>query len=185
MSLQKGPAIFTERIHYDRVEDFCEAVIESGRELFGAGFVPKPEPTSEGVRSWIKEFDELWENNKEYHFQIIDKATDQLVGTIFFNHIIHGHKLANMGYWVRTSRVGEGIATEAARQVSRYGFEQLGFQRIEIVVIKDNLPSLRIAEKIGAVREGLLRNRLQLHGSANDAYMHSLIPQDFGFHKSA
>ena len=93
--------------------------------------------------------------------------------------------MANLGYWVRTSRTGSGIATEAARQVARYGFEQLGFQRLEIVVDTDHIPSLKIAQKLGAVREGLLRNRGYLHGTPRDAFMHSLIPSDFGIHSTA
>jgi RimJ/RimL family protein N-acetyltransferase len=86
--------------------------------------------------------------------------------------------MANLGYWVRTSRTGEGIATKAAKSALRYGFEKLGLHRIEIVVADDNKPSLRIAEKLGAVREGLLRNRLLIQGTSYDAYMHSLIPED-------
>ena len=93
--------------------------------------------------------------------------------------------MANLAYWVRTSRVGEGIATEAVILVARYGFEKLGFQRIEIIVSKDNAPSLRVAEKLGAVREGLLRNRLLLHGTPCDAYMHSLIQKEFGLINTA
>ena len=93
--------------------------------------------------------------------------------------------MANLGYWVRTSRIGEGIATAAAKLVARSAFEQFGFQRLEIVVQVNNLPSLKVADKIGAVREGLLRNRLYLHGSPRDAYMHSLIPVDYGIHKTA
>jgi len=93
--------------------------------------------------------------------------------------------MANMAYWVRASRAGEGIATIAANLVARYSFEKLGLHRIEIVVSKENAASLRIAEKLGAVREGLLRNRLQVQGSPCDAYMHSLIPKDFEINNTA
>ncbi|MEK6223196.1 MAG: GNAT family N-acetyltransferase, partial [Chloroflexota bacterium] len=91
----------------------------------------------------------------------------------------------NLGYQVRTSRLGEGIATEAAKLVVRYGFEKLMFQRIEIVVRIDNVSSQKVAEKLGAVREGLLRNRLQINGTPWDAYMYSLIPNDYGIHNDA
>ena len=74
----------------------------------------------------------------------------------------------------------EGIATETVRLAARYGFEKLGLQRIEIVISKDNSPSNKVAQKSGAVREGLLRNRLRIHGLAHDAYMYSLLPEDFG-----
>ena len=95
------------------------------------------------------------------------------------------HQFANLGYLVRTSRVKEGIATEAAKLVARYGFEKLDLQRIEVVVSTDNAPSLRVAEKLGAVKEGLLRNGLRKHGTPCDAYMYSLIPTDLGINKTA
>jgi ribosomal-protein-serine acetyltransferase len=81
--------------------------------------------------------------------------------------------------------VGEGIATETAKLVARFGFENLGFQPLEIEVSPDNPANLKIAQKVGAVSEGLLRNRLNLHGSQCDAYMHSLIPADFGINNIA
>ena len=101
------------------------------------------------------------------------------------NQINRRYQMANLAYWVRTSCTGEGIATKAASLVAQYGFEKLGLQRIEIVISKENAPSLRIAEKLGALREGLLRNRLQILGSPSDAYMHSLIPEDFGINTTA
>jgi len=51
-------------------------------------------------------------------------------------------------------------------------------QRIEIVVETENLPSLRAAQKTGALHEGLLRNRLNNRGVQRDAVIYSLIPQD-------
>jgi len=187
MTERKIPTIILERVSHERVNAVYDALIESWQELFNAGILPDHEPTItiEELKSSLKELNAAWENDKQYRFQIIETKSDQLVGAVFLNHIIRGHKMANMGYWVRTSRVGEGLATEAAKQMARYGFEQLGLQRIEIVVSTDNIPSLRIAENIGAVREGLLRKRLQLHGSAHDAYMHSLIPSDYGIDETA
>jgi len=185
MTVQNRPPIVIERINQECAKDFYDAVFESRQELFTAGFIQGIDFTLEEVENWIKEFVERWENETQYHFQIIETTSNQFVGGVFLNHIERGHKMANLGYWVRTNRVGEGIATEAAKQAARYGFEKLGFQRIEILVSKDNTTSLRIAEKVGAYREGLLRNRLQIQGSSHDAYMHSLIPTDFGINDPA
>ena len=101
------------------------------------------------------------------------------------NNIYRFNQMANLGFWVRNSRTGEGIATKAAKLAARYGFEKLGFRRIEIVVAEDNEPSLRIAEKLGAVREGLLRNRVLIQDTSYDAYMHSLIPEDIEYTNAA
>ena len=116
---------------------------------------------------------------------MIDAKTNQFIGNTILNHVNRKYQMANLAYWVRSSRTGEGIATKAARYATQFGFEKLGLQRIEIVVSRDNRPSLRVAEKLGAVREGLLRNRLLILGSPCDAYMHSLIPKDFGITNTA
>ena len=186
MTDRKTPEIIVERVSHERVKDFYEAYVESLEELFEVGFISTTDPTSEELGSWedwIKFLDEGWENDKEYHFQVIERSTDQVVGGVFLNRVQRVYQMANLGYWIRTSRAGEGFATEASRLAARYGFEKLRFQRLEIVVDVNHTSSLRIAEKLGAMREGLLRNRLQLHDSACDAYMHSLIPSDYGITK--
>src|SRR5215208_3117020 len=176
MTNQNTPNIVIERVSDQRVKDFYDAYLESLPELFTAGFINTTDPASEELgtwQDWITVFDKGWENDQEYFFQVIEVSTNQVVGGVFLNHVVRPHQMANLGYWVRTSRSGEGIATEATKQAARYGFERLGFQRLEIVVEMGNLPSLRVAEKTGSVREGLLRNRLNLHAAACDAYMHS------------
>jgi RimJ/RimL family protein N-acetyltransferase len=72
--------------------------------------------------------------------------------------------------------MGEGIAAAAARRLAEWGFGALKLLRIEILVATDNARSLRAAEKAGAKREGVLRNRITIHDKIHDAVMHSLIP---------
>ena len=99
------------------------------------------------------------------------------MGLNFFNRV---HQVANLGYWVRTSATGRGVATKAAHLVARFGFAQLGLHRIEILAAVDNIASQRVAEKVGAVREGVLRKRLLINGESLDAVMFSLLPEDVG-----
>ena len=58
------------------------------------------------------------------------------------------------------------------------GFEDLGLVRIEIVVPTGNAASLRVAEKVGARREGVLRSRLLVGDTPEDGVMFSLVPGD-------
>jgi len=90
------------------------------------------------------------------------------------------HQMANLGYWVRTSAAGRGVATRAARLVARFGFAQLDLHRIEILAAVDNIGSQKVAEKAGAVREGVLRKRLLINGESQDAVIFSLLPEDVG-----
>jgi RimJ/RimL family protein N-acetyltransferase len=85
-----------------------------------------------------------------------------------------------VGYWVRTSRHGEGIAGRATKLAARYGFEHAGLIRAEIVMAVGNEKSRRVAEKIGAHYEGILLNRMVVGKSIFDAHMYSLLPSDFG-----
>ena len=81
---------------------------------------------------------------------------------------------------MRSSATGRGIATRAARLAAEFGVRWVNLLRAEIVVAVGNKPSLRVAEKCGAKREGVLRNRLIVRERVLDAVMHSLTPQDFG-----
>jgi len=62
--------------------------------------------------------------------------------------------------------------------VARFGFDELKLRRIEIVAAINNKASQRVAEKAGATREGILRNRLVVRDKVYDAVMFSLIPGD-------
>jgi ribosomal-protein-serine acetyltransferase len=182
MSNRKIPNIVLEKINLERFGDFYEAMVESDKELFDAGI---PVLSRNEWEQMVKEFIALWEKDSAYVFYILDGTNKQIVGIALLNQIYRLHQIGNLAYIVRTSRTGEGIATEAARLAALYGFEKLGLQRIEIVVHKDNVPSLLVAQRLGAMREGLLRNRVLLHGIPSEAYLHSLIPADFGIKKTA
>ena len=119
------------------------------------------------------------QGDEHYSFAVLAKDDPQrLLGGVGLNFINRVHQFGNLGYWVRTSFAGQGITSRAARLVARFGFEQLGLQRIEIVAAVPNIASQRVAEKIGALREGTLRKRLLIRGEPQDAIMFSLLRED-------
>ena len=115
-----------------------------------------------------------------YSFAVFEKSSGAFVGGVGLNFINRVHQFANLGYWVRTSATGRGFATRATRLAARFGFEQLGLHRIEIVAAVNNLPSQRVAEKAGALREGVARKRLLIRGESQDAVVYSITPEDLG-----
>jgi Acetyltransferase (GNAT) domain len=124
MTNRNMPNLVIEKINLERVGDFRDALIESGKEWFAVGMIPKPDLSIGELEFMAKDFLELWEKDNAYMFLILDAATDQVVGSIFLNHVNRQYEMANLGYMVRASRMGEGIATEAAKLVARYGFEK-------------------------------------------------------------
>jgi RimJ/RimL family protein N-acetyltransferase len=86
-----------------------------------------------------------------------------------------------IGYWIRASRVGQGLATEATAAVARVGFEVAEASRIEIRVASENAASLAIPRKLGFVEEGTLRRFL--HGPdgtplQRDAVVFALVAEE-------
>ena len=132
----------------------------------------------EETREFIGSRELAAQGGEWYSFGIFEKDGGRFLGGVGINFINRVHQMANLGYWVRTSAAGRGVATSATRAVARFGFEQLGLQRIEIVAAVDNIPSQRVAEKAGAVREGVLRKRFLIRGEPQDAVMFSLVPED-------
>ena len=124
-------------------------------------------------------------NDEWYSFGIFEKASGRFLGGIGINFINRVHQMANLGYWVRTSAAGRGVATNATRLVARFGFEELGLQRLEIVAAVNNIGSQRVAEKAGATREGVLRRRLLIRGESQDSVLFSLLPEDLGLNSGA
>ena len=127
---------------------------------------------------WLRNRPSEWEDGKNYQFAIFDAISNQFLGSCGINHINRYYLLANLGYWIRSDRVGEGVATKAAILVAQFGFHELDLRRIEIVTGVENKASRRVAEKTSAQFEGILRKRLKLEDRNIDAAMYSLIPED-------
>jgi ribosomal-protein-serine acetyltransferase len=129
-------------------------------------------------RDWIKQRPGDWKKGTSYEFAVFDAKDGTLIGGCGINNIRHENQQANLGYWVRTSHTGRGVAPAATLLLAKWGFETLKLTRIEILIAVGNARSLRVAEKVGAKREGILRNRILIRDKAHDAVMHSLIPGD-------
>lgn len=132
------------------------------------------------VSAYLDRQPAAWASGDAYNFAILDHHTGGLFGGCGLTQIDRRHRFANMYYWVRTGHTKKGIATRAVRLLARFGCETLALQRIEIVVPVGHAASIRVAEKAGAFREGLLRNRVILHDVVHDAVMFSFVRQDFG-----
>ncbi len=163
----------------DDVFPLYEAAVESIAEIYPWMPWCHPGYTVEDSRSWVLSRLDAW-GKPDYDFVIIEQATGRLLGAVGINQINRVHDFANLGYWVRSSATGRGIAVMATRLCARFGFEELKLHRLEIVVDVDNRRSQRVAEKAGATREGIARQRCKSGGTWRDAVMFSLLPIDLG-----
>lgn len=128
--------------------------------------------------AWIDHCSSGWTTGQHYAFGIFERATGNLLGSAGLGQFNPLHRYASLGYWIRQSAQHQGIATHAARAVARFGFQQLGLVRVEIVVLPDNQASRRTAEKAGARFEALARQRLYVGSVPRDAAVYALVPSD-------
>jgi RimJ/RimL family protein N-acetyltransferase len=92
------------------------------------------------------------------------------------------NSVGELGYWMTSSMRGKGIATTAARMLTDYGFTSIGFKRIEAIVDRDNVASLKLLESAGYQREGLLRKKISRDdGRQVDMYIYAALPEDWEY----
>ena len=158
--------------------DIFEAVRESLAEISPwLSFAHKDYSIKE-TREWLRARPRDWKKGTAYDFAILDVRDGTFLGGCGLNAIDNENHRANLGYWVRTGRTGQGVATIATLLLSEWSFKELALKRVEILVATGNKHSQRVAAKVGAKREGILRNRITVHDATYDAIMYSLIPGD-------
>jgi [ribosomal protein S5]-alanine N-acetyltransferase len=114
-----------------------------------------PEPWSlVGVHELIAAHRTLYETARIGWFAMVLRETGKLIGDcgISFQNI-DGVAEFEIGYHTRRDFWGKGYASEAAQEVKRYGFEELGFRKICSYMAADHLASRRVAEKNGMILE--------------------------------
>jgi len=171
--------IQTSRLHLrplttDDAAVMTEAVAESLPQLLPWMGWAHPAYDIDDSEAWMGYAREMWSLGREFQFGVFAGST--YLGGCGIDQVDWRLRSANLGYWIRTSEVGHGYAAEAGRAVVEWAFRMHTLFRIEIVVMAGNDASERTAARIGALREGVARNRLTLRGSPRDATVYSLIP---------
>jgi RimJ/RimL family protein N-acetyltransferase len=160
------------------VAPMCAAVLESMATVGRWMSWCHPGYAMQDAQTWYERCVSAWTVEGDREFGIFDAVSGEVQGCVGINQINRVNLFANMGYWVRASREGRGIASTAARLASGFAFVELGLARIEIVALPGNAASRRVAEKVGARFECIARTRLQFRGQPREAVVYSLLPGD-------
>ena len=124
------------------------------------------------------EFQKIWldiqrENARKgewYSYYLFEKRKPHtVIGTLSLSRIQYGNFCSGvLGYRIGGERQGEGFGTEAAKEGTRIGFEELSLHRMEADVMTENRASLRILEKCGYKKEGYFREYFRINGKWED-----------------
>jgi ribosomal-protein-alanine N-acetyltransferase len=115
---------------------------------------------------------------------LLRRDDEALLGGLTIGYIRRGAAQSCMiGYWMGEQHAGKGHMLAALKMAIPYIYGGLQLHRIEAACIPDNWKSIRLLEKAGFEREGLLRKYLKINGEWRDHLMFSRLPEDGDFAK--
>ena len=107
----------------------------------------------------------------------VTTETDGLVGAVGL-HLKLEHLRAELGYWIGVPFWNRGYATEAAEAVMRFGFDELGLNRIQAGHFARNPASGRVMEKLGMTLEAVRREHVLKDDELEDLVLYAVLESD-------
>jgi RimJ/RimL family protein N-acetyltransferase len=138
--------------------------------------IPEP-PPDDFVRTWIARYVDGRRDGTCDAFAIRDEL-GAFAGLAMAPAIDAVAREVELGYMLAPAARGRGIATRALNDLTRWAFDDLGALRAYLIINADNGPSLRVAERCGYVREGVMRSLHLKQDIRVDAALYSRLPSD-------
>ncbi|RZS88378.1 ribosomal-protein-alanine N-acetyltransferase [Phyllobacterium myrsinacearum] len=130
-------------------------------------------------RHRIRHYDDEAAAGTAHPFFLFHNSDSRLLGGITLGNIRRGVGQNGMiGYWMGAPYAGRGYMSEALRLLISHAFTKVRLHRLEAACIPSNERSIRLLEKAGFQREGLLRSYLKINGMWQDHLLFSLIEDD-------
>jgi RimJ/RimL family protein N-acetyltransferase len=128
----------------------------------------------------IRRFRARWLLREDLVAGIFERDTPRLLGGSGLHRIDWSIRRFEIGYWLRASAVGHGYVTEAVRLLTRFAFDQLNANRVEIRMDTRNVRSRAIPERLKFVHEGCYRQAMpDVQGQPRDVDVFALIRDDY------
>jgi RimJ/RimL family protein N-acetyltransferase len=108
-----------------------------------------------------------------------DKQTGELLGGIGLREFNWSDMRATLGYWVASAKWGNGYASEATSAICHEAFRRIHLHRIDAETLTSNIASGIVLSRVGFVREGRRRERIQKGQKWLDTYLYGLLARDF------
>lgn len=124
------------------------------------------------TKSYVSEWIEYYKKLNYYHWAVLDKNKDEIIGSISVFNINNRKKYCEIGYTVAKKRWNEGIATEILMRVLEFLTEDVGFETVRAMHDVRNKASGRVMEKAGMV---FIKNKMQVFLSGHNFLMNCSV----------
>ena len=120
-------------------------------------------------------------NKALYPFIILKKDSQKPIGITMFGNIDFNNKRLEIGWsWIAQKFQGTGINGICKKLLLDFCFNQLNLRRVEFKIDIKNIKSQKAVEKLGAVKEGMLRDyNIQSYGESKGTYVYSILAQQW------
>lgn len=171
-----GDHVVLREFRDDDVDDVL-ALIGDDRVTEWLSFDSRGRAEAEAMLSGVAERRQL-QPRTEYYLAITPGGgDDQCVG--FVRLAFDGVKAGKLGYAIAADHWGKGYATDAVRPIIDYGFRELGLHRISAAIGPENTPSIRMVERLGMAREGVIRDHVYTNGAWRDSVLFSVLSDEW------
>lgn len=131
--------------------------------------------------AYIRDSIGSWKESRAFDYAIrLRSHPSHHLGNISIWHVSRLGRTAEIGYWIRSDQAGRGFATEATAAILEKGFLHLDLHKVMLRIAQGNRGSVRVAEKLGFIREGVLREELRINGVWVDHTLYSILEHEHG-----
>lgn len=142
--------------------------------------LPKNVQTINDMQSFVEKALEGKESKKEFPFVVLSH-NEQIIGSTRFLDISNTNKSLEIGWtWYSPSVWGTNTNTECKYLLLKHCFETMNLIRIQFKTDEQNIRSQKAIEKLGAVKEGILRNHMvRANGTYRNSVYYSIIDSEW------
>lgn len=131
------------------------------------------------AREWLIHIQEDYRTGDALQLAIERNAGHILIGTCTLFQFHVASRRAEMGYALGRPYWGSGYMQEALQALLRYAFQTLDLNRLEADIDPRNLASASVLERLGFVKEGLLRERWIVNEEISDTALYGLLRKEW------
>lgn len=136
--------------------------------------------TRASAARFIKESGQAWREGRAYDMAIRRRdEPDRHIGNVSLWYTSRLGPVGEIGYWIRTDETRQGICTEVVARVLQIAYEELAMHRVVLRIAVGNAASERVAEKLGFLREGLLREEVKVGARWLDHTIWGLLDSEY------
>lgn len=133
------------------------------------------------LRRWVEKMLTLQEQGSDLPFAVIHLASGRAIGATRYLEICPAHRSLEIGgTWYGKAYQRTAVNTESKYLLLKHAFEDLGCIRVQFKTDLRNLRSQQALERLGAVKEGILRNhRILPDGTVRHSVYYSIIAEEW------